>query len=91
MPYLIGLLSRLIFTRAGAWIASALVALGLGLGTQGVVVGPALDYVQSSIGGLPGNIADWLGVLNIDKYFTIIGSAYVAGVTKRVILRKLGA
>lgn len=83
--------SALVFSRIGAWAVALLASLGLGLAVQGALVGPALDYVQSSMTGLPGNIAAWLGMLNVDKYFTIVGSAYVGGGIKKVILRKLAA
>ena len=86
-----GALSALVFSRIGAWAAALLAALGLGLAVEGALLGPALDYVESSMTGLPSNVAAWLGVLNIDKYFTIVGSAYVGGSVKRVILRKLSA
>lgn len=89
MPLIWGVLSRLIFTRAGAWLLSALAWIGIGLAVQGTLVGPALEYVQDALTGLPASIASWLGFLNIDKYFTIVGSAYVAGTVKRVILRKV--
>lgn len=91
MPLFWGALSALIFSKAGAWITSTLLAIGLGFAVQGTLVEPALAHVQTAIGGLPGNIAAWLGVLNIDKYFTIVGSAYVAATVKKVILRKLAA
>lgn len=91
MPYILGALSALIFSKVGAWVTSLLVALGIGFAVEGALVGPALDYVQSSIGGLPGNISAWLGYLNIDKYFTIVGSAYVGATVKRIFLRKLAA
>ena len=91
MPYLIGALSALIFTKAGAWVTSILTALGLGFAVQVAILTPVLSHVSSAFGGLPSDLANWMGFLNIDKYVSIVVSAYVGSLAKRVILRKMTA
>lgn len=82
-------LGWLIRTQIGRWILTALAAIGIGFATKSAVVDPIIDYVLNTVGGVPGDIADWMGYMNIDKYITIVLSAYSAAAGKRVILRKV--
>jgi hypothetical protein len=84
-------LSRILATRAGQWIATALAALGISFVTTEAVLDPVLSMVASSFGGLPGSVAQWVGVLNFDKYVSIILSAYAAGGIKRAIMTRRAA
>lgn len=91
-PILTGLgalLSRLVFTRAGQWVIALLASLGIALSTQTLVMGPITNYAAQGFAGLPGNIAEWVGFLNIDKYVSIVISAYAGAAIKNVILRKV--
>lgn len=83
-------LARIVATRIGMWIVSGLVFLGLELGTQKVVLGPVLTQLQSVSSGLAGDAAGWLAFFNVDRYLSIIISAYGAAAAKGVILRKRG-
>ncbi|WP_182267820.1 DUF2523 family protein [Stenotrophomonas maltophilia] len=74
-PLLAGL-SRLFSTRVGQWILSALAFLGLNFVAQEFAVTPLLDQIKGSINGAPGDILAWVGFLNVDKYVTLILSAY---------------
>ncbi|MCU1145202.1 DUF2523 domain-containing protein [Stenotrophomonas maltophilia] len=74
-PLLAGL-SRLFGTRVGQWILSALAFLGLNFVAQEFAVTPLLDQIKGSINGAPGDILAWLGFLNVDKYVTLVLSAY---------------
>lgn len=74
-PLLAGL-SRLFGTRVGQWILSALAFLGLNFVAQEFAVTPLLDQIKGSINGAPGDILAWVGFLNVDKYVTLILSAY---------------
>lgn len=85
------MLSRLVFTRAGGWIIATLASLGLALGTQSLVLGPLVNYVSQGFGGLPGDVAEWVGFLNVDRYASIVISAYVGAALKGVLLRRTGA
>jgi hypothetical protein len=82
------LLSRLLFSRLGAWIASAFVFLGLELVTYSVAVEPLRDEVISKMLGIPEGIRVWMGVLRLDQYITIIFSAYAAAIVKKTLLRR---
>lgn len=85
---LLGGLSRLMTTRLGVWIATALGAVGLSLATHSIAMGPIMDMVRSSAGGVGGDLAAWLGVMNVDQYITIVMSAYTAGAVKRAFLAR---
>ena len=82
--------SRVMGTRLGQWIVTALGAVGLQLVVGNTVMDQVMNMVRSSAGGIPGDLAAWLGVLNIDRYITIVLSAFVAGGIKRAILAKRG-
>ena len=82
------LFSRVIATRAGQWIATALAALGISYVTTEAVLDPIIGLVQSSFGGVGATAAQWMGVMNIDKYVSIVLSAYTAGGIKRAIMVK---
>lgn len=67
-------------SRLGLFITSAMLWLGINFATIKLAVEPAIDmlysYAQSSGGGQYGAIAmQWMGVLNLDKAITMIGSA----------------
>ena len=83
-------LSRLFASRLGIWLATALGALGLSLATQEVAMGPIMNMVQSSAAGIPAQLAQWLGVLNVDRYITMVLSAFTAGAVKRAFLVRKG-
>lgn len=84
-------LSRLVSTRAGMWIATALGALGLSLATHEIAMGPIMNMVRSSASGIPADLAQWLGVLQVDRYITIVLSAFTAGAVKRAFLARKAA
>ncbi len=69
-------LSRLFGTRIGHWFLSALAFLGLQYVVQEFAVAPLLDQIKSAMGSAPGEIVAWLGFLNVDKYVTLVLSAY---------------
>ncbi len=82
--------SRLFATKIGAWIATAMMALGLHFVVTGNLIQLATDQVASAMGGLPASVAQWMGVLNFGAYISIILSAYTAGGIKRAILARRG-
>jgi len=83
--------SRLVSTRAGMWVATALGALGLSLATHEIAMGPIMNMVRSSASGIPADLAQWLGVLQVDRYITIVLSAFTAGAVKRAFLARKAA
>lgn len=78
-------LGRLVASRLGFWIASALATLGLQLAVQQFAVGPAIDMVQTNFNGVPGDLVAWVSYLNVDKFITIVLSAYAAAATMSAI------
>lgn len=90
-PLLAGL-SRLFGTRIGQWILSALAFLGINFMTQKFAVDPLLGQIKSAVSGAPGEIVAWLGYLNVDKYVTLVLSAYAtaaaAGALKMRLAKK---
>lgn len=85
---LTGAFSRLIFSKSGAWIAAAMVFLGLELVSYQVAIAPLRDEVAAKFSNLPASILEWMGVLNLDMYATIVISAYAAAAVKRVLLQR---
>lgn len=89
MPWLIGAISGLIFSKAGAWIAGALAALGIGLTVQVALFDQLMDYAQTGFSGLPSTAAHWLGFFNVDRYVSIVLSGYVGASAKKIIMKKV--
>lgn len=83
--------SRLLATRLGQWIATAAFALGINFVTSEAVIEPVKSLVIGALGGVPAAVAQWAGVMNFDKYLTIILSAYAAGGIKRAIMVRRSA
>ena len=79
----------LVRTQIGRWILSALAAIGMGFATQSFVIGPVLDYINSTMSGVPSDLAEWMGYLNIDIYLSTVLSAYSVAAGKRVFMRKI--
>lgn len=74
-------LGRLVATRLGFWIAAALATLGLQIAVQSFAVGPAIDLVQTRFAGMPSDLLAWVAYLNVDKFITVVLSAYTAAAT----------
>lgn len=75
MPLLAGL-SRLMSTRAGHWILSILAFFGLNWVAQEFAIDPLLNLAKDYISAGPAELIPWLSFLNIDRYITMILSAY---------------
>lgn len=88
---LTGAVGRLVASRVGMWVVSALGFLGLSFATQTIAIEPILSQLQSSMAGVSGDIAQWMGVLKLDQYVSIIVSAYAIGGIKRAFLARRGA
>lgn len=82
---LMAAIGRTVKTKGGQWVAAVLAALGLGLATQGIVTGPAMDSLLEYMQGLTSGTGEYLTVAvqmlaycNFDKAVTIVVSAYGA-------------
>lgn len=92
-PLITGLmaaLSRLFGSRLGAWVGTAMVALGIAFVVNEAVVEPAKTQALNALSGMHSIALQWVLVMNWDKYVTIVLSAYAAGGIKRAILAKRG-
>lgn len=81
-----GALSRLFGSRLGAWVGTAMVALGIAWVTNEAIVTPAKTMALNALSGMHAVALQWALVANWDKYITIVLSAYAAGGIKRAIL-----
>ncbi|MGE8288532.1 MAG: DUF2523 family protein [Stenotrophomonas sp.] len=69
-------MSRLFSTRIGQWFLSLLAFLGIQWAAQKFAVDPVLDLIKSAVSGAPAVIIEWIGFLNLDRYVTLVLSAY---------------
>lgn len=90
VAWIVAAFARLFASRAGQWVTSILVFLGLEMATREVVVAPLLAQIQAVAGSVGAGVV-WVGFFNIDRYITIILSAYAVGAGKSVILRRRAA
>ena len=81
-------LSRLVASRIGMWIVSALLFFGLQMAVNKFVAGPVIDGLRSAFGGMTSDVLGWVSFLNIDRALTILLSAYATASTARVFLTK---
>lgn len=88
---LVAAFGRLFASKIGLWVASALAVLGLQFFATETLVEPILSHVQNMAGSIGGQASQWMGVVNIDKYITIVLSAYTVGAAKRAILARRAA
>ena len=63
---------------------------GLAWTTQTVAMGPIMSQVSAHMGGVTGDLAQWMGVLRLDSYVSVVLSAYTVGTVKRAFLAKRG-
>jgi len=75
--------------KLGQWIVGAMVFLGLQFAVNTYAVGPLLDQIKSIANGAGGDALGWIAFFNLDKYISIILSAYATAATSGVVLRKL--
>lgn len=81
-------ISRIFATRLGMWAASALAFLGLQWATHEFAMGPVISQVQSAMGSVGGEGVAWIAFFNVDRYISIILSAYAIASGKQAILRR---
>lgn len=71
--------SRLMMLKLGVWIVGAMMYLGIYFGTQNFLVDPLVDQVLVlATGTFVGPVAQWAAFLNVDKFITMVMSAYTA-------------
>jgi hypothetical protein len=87
MPYIWTALRIFMVANVVGFVVRILVALGLNF----VILEPAVDTVVGILQGqfsiLPPVVASWVGFFNVDRYFTIIISAYATAAATNFVLR----
>ncbi len=68
----------LIRSQIGRWVAIALAALGIEFAVSEGVMDPLIDYIATQAGQGVGDATQWFGFFNVDRYITLILSAYAA-------------
>lgn len=69
--------SRLMLTQGGKWVAGILLTLGINIAGGAVVNSIFVSKVGEAMGGIPAEFKDWMGVLQVDVYVSILISAYI--------------
>lgn len=85
MPAIIALLGRmlswLVYTKAGNWIISALMTLGLTIGVQKMTMPALIAYIQSYASGLPPMAYQAFGAVGMDVFCSMVLSAFLVRFT----------
>lgn len=84
------LLRWFFLAHLASFVIRAFAVLGLAWFTNEMVVENVLQLIQTRMGGIPGNMAEWLDALEIDKVISIMASAYTLLAVKRLFLGKSG-
>jgi hypothetical protein len=87
MPWVFAALRIFLVVNVTGFVLRVLVALGINI----ILLQPAINTITGLLtgqfGGLPVVVAGWLGFLNIDKYVSLILSAYAIQQTANFVLR----
>lgn len=75
---LVGTLGRMVASRIGTWVVAVLIWFGLSVGTTQLIVEPMIAWINSLMGQLPGEAAQWLTFFNVPLAVSMILSAYAA-------------
>ncbi len=91
MPAIIALLGRmlswLIFSKAGNWIISILMTLGLTIGVQKMTMPALLAFIQSYATSLPPVAYQAFGAVGMDVFCSMVLSAFLVRVTGMMRMR----
>lgn len=68
----------LVRSQIGRWLGIGMIALGIQFAVTEGVMDPLIQYVTSNASGGAGAATAWFGFFNIDRYITLILSAYAA-------------
>jgi len=85
IAWLVAALSSLFASRLGSWLIGALIFMGIEMATSSFVVTPVLNQIKAAAGSITGPAAEWLAFFRIDKYITVILSAYAGGAAKNAL------
>jgi hypothetical protein len=87
--WLVAALGWLVRSQIGQWILAALAFFGIKFFVADNAIEALMSFVQERMAGVPSFMADWLGYVNVDRYISIVLSAYATVLAKRLIPRKV--
>ena len=86
--WIAALIGRVFASRLGMWVVSALAFLGLQFAVHRVAVQPMMEHILSVTSGLSAEAVQWMAFFNLDKYISIIVSAYAVSAGTRLLLQR---
>lgn len=81
----------LIRSQIGRWAAIALTALGIQFAVTEGVMTPLVNYVNANAAGGVGVATVWFGFFNVDRYISLIISAYAAAAAVGFVAQRVRA
>jgi Protein of unknown function (DUF2523) len=84
-------LGWLVRSQIGRWVLIGLGALGIQFAVTEGVVDPLIEHITANVAGAGGAAAAWLGFFNVDRYITLILSAYAAAAATGFVVQKVRA
>lgn len=87
-PLIANILRYVFLAHLAGFVLRAFAVLGLAWFTNEMIVENVLSLIQNRMGGIPGNLAEWMDALEIDKVISIMASAYTLLSVKKLFLGK---
>ena len=79
----------LVRSQIGRWIVIALGAIGIQFVATEALLDPLIAHISSNVGGGVGAATAWLGFFNVDRYVTLILSAYAAAASLGFAMQRI--
>jgi hypothetical protein len=81
----------LIRSQIGRWLAIGLTSLGIQFAVSEGVMTPLINYINANASGGVGAATVWLGFFNVDRYISLIISAYASASAVGFIAQRIRA
>lgn len=79
----------LIRSQIGRWVMIALAAVGIQFAITEGIMDPLIQYITSQAGAGVGEATAWFGFFNVDRYVTLVLSAYAAAVSVEFVVKRI--
>ncbi|PZP59143.1 DUF2523 family protein [Pseudoxanthomonas winnipegensis] len=89
MPVFFAWLGEFFLTRIGGIVLTGLAALGVGWFTSEFAVTPLLSMAKGYFSGLPAEVLPWVSFVGVDRYVTMVLSAYAVAAAGGSLRMKL--
>lgn len=83
-------LSRLVGSRIGQWILTGALFMGIQFVSKKVAVDVLIPQIASHMAGMGALTISWMAYLNIDRFITIVLSAYASAAGTRLVMQRAG-